>query len=94
VVYADVFVPDFGIWQAAGVVLRLDSSRRQFEVAGVDVGGTLYSLPPTGMADTTVMQVALTANDLLRQMTLEASGGRYVLSDVIIGETDLTLVLR
>jgi len=93
IVYADVYIPDFGIWQPAGVVLRLDNSRRQFQVAGVDVGGVLYDLPPSGLG-TQVTDVARVGNDLLNQVSLDASGGRYALSEVIIDDATLTLVMR
>jgi hypothetical protein len=93
IIYAEIYVPDFGIWQAAGVVLRLDSSQRQFEVAGVDVGGTLYDVPPNGLGQQ-VADVARVGNETLNQLSLEASGGRYALSQVIIDDTTLTLVMR
>jgi hypothetical protein len=93
IVYADVYVPDFGIWQPAGVVLRLDNSRRQLQVAGVDVGGVLYDLPPSGLG-TQVADMARVGNELLNQVSLDASGGRYVLSEVLIDDTTMTLVMR
>lgn len=93
VVYADLRLPELGIWQAVGVALRLDASGRQFEVAGVDVGGTLYDLPPSGLGEQ-VAQIAAAGNDLLRQLELIAGGGRYTLSQVYIDDTTLTLLLR
>jgi hypothetical protein len=93
IIYADVYVPDFGIWQPAGVVLRLDNSQRQFQVAGVDVGGVLYDVPPNGLGQQ-VSDVARVGNEMLNQLSLEASGGRYALSQVIIDDTTLTLVMR
>jgi hypothetical protein len=93
IIYADVYVPDFGVWQAAGIVLRLDSSQRQLQVAGVDVGGVLYDVPPNGVGQQ-VSDVARVGNELLNQLSLEASGGRYALSQVMIDDTTLTLVMR
>lgn len=93
IIYADVYIPDFGFWQPAGVVMRLDNSGRQFEVAGVDVGGVLYDLPSSGLGDQ-VADVALVGNELLNQVSMEASGGRYALSQVIIDDSTLTLVMR
>jgi hypothetical protein len=93
VIYADVTVPNIGVSQTMGVVLRLDGSRRQFQVAGLDVGGTLFDLPSGQLGDT-IRQIAQQANDLLSQLSLEASGGRYSLSEVQIDDNTLTLILR
>ena len=94
IIYADVYIPEFGLWQPIGVVLHLDSSRRQFEVSGVDVGGVLYDLPPSGTLRDRVLEVARVGNDILNQLTLDASGGRYALSEVQIDDNELTLVMR
>ncbi len=93
VVYADVTVPNIGIQQTAGVVLRLDSSARQFQVAGVDIGGALYDTPP-GEMSVLVGDIERTGNDLLNQLSLQASGSQYTLSEVHVDDSTLTLVLR
>jgi hypothetical protein len=93
VIYADIYVPEVGIWQQTGVVLRLDGSGRQFEVAGVDMGGTLYALP-SGDLGTRLAEVAQTGNTILSQLALQAGGGRYVLQQVRIDDNALTLVMR
>jgi hypothetical protein len=93
VIYADVTVPNLGLSQTMGVVLRLDSSRRQFQVAGIDVAGTLFDLPSGQLGDT-IRQIAQRGNDLLSQLSLEAGGGRYSLSEVQIDDNTLTLILR
>jgi hypothetical protein len=93
IIYADVFIKQYSLWQPIGVVLHLDSSRQQFVVSGVDVNGTLYGLPSGDLGDS-VAQVAAKGNDLLRQLTLEAGGGHYSLSEVLIDDTTLTLVMR
>lgn len=93
IIYADVYIPDFSIWQPAGVVMHLDNSGRQFQVVGVDVGGVLYDLPTSGLGEQ-VADVARVGNELLNQLSLEASGGLYALSQVLIDDTTLTLVMR
>jgi hypothetical protein len=93
VVYADLLVPGMSIWQPVGVALRLDSARRQFVVAGVDLGGTLYDLPQDALGEQ-VTQLAGAGNDLLRRLELEAGGGRYGQPEVVIDDGTLTLVLR
>jgi hypothetical protein len=92
VVYVDVRVPTIGIWQTAGIVLRLRGAA-QFEVAGVDVNGVLYEAPPNNLGDI-VSEVERIGNDVLRQLTLRAGGGNYTLSEVYIDDTTATLVLR
>ncbi|MCA0456434.1 MAG: hypothetical protein LCI00_20845 [Chloroflexi bacterium] len=93
VVYADVNVPEVGLQQTIGVVLRLDASRRQFAVAGVDMGGTLYGLP-SGELGQRVQEVADKANELLQAASLNASGGVYNLADIRIDTQSITFVLR
>ncbi len=93
VVYADVTVPNLGIQQTAGVVLRLDSTARQFEVEGVDIGGALYETPPGDMS-LLVEDIERTGNDLLNQLSLRAGGSQYTLSEVRIDDSTLTLILR
>jgi hypothetical protein len=93
VVYADVTVPNIGIQQTAGVVLRLDATARQFQVAGVDIGGSLYDTPPGDMS-AMVGDIERTGNDLLNQLSLQAGGSQYALSEVQVDDSTLTLVLR
>lgn len=93
IIYADVYIAQFGLWQPVGVVLRLDGSRRQFELAGVDVNGVLFDLPPNELGQQ-VESIARAGNDLLNQISLDASGGRYILREVVIDESTLTLVMQ
>ena len=92
VFYADVTVPGLGVTQRAGVVLRLRDAAR-FEVAGMDVGGTLYDVPPEAFGDL-VNEVERTGNDILRQLSVQADGTTYTLTEVYISDELLTLVLR
>ena len=93
VVYADVNIPQLGSTQRIGVALRLDGSHRQFEVMGVDVGGTLYGLP-TGELGQRVLDVASKANELLQAASLQAGGGVYNLSDIRIDANSITFVMQ
>jgi hypothetical protein len=92
VVYADVQIPQLPVEQTIGVVLRLDSTGRQFEIVGVDIGGALFGIPSGELGDQ-VMQVAATGNTLLQQLELEA-GGQYRLSQVYMDDTTVTLLLQ
>ena len=93
VIYADVTVPQLGTTQRLGVALRLDGSHRQFEVMGVDIGGTLYGLP-TGELGQRVLDVAAKTNELLQVASLQASGGVYNLSDIRIDANSITFVMQ
>jgi hypothetical protein len=93
VVYADVFIPQVASWQRAGVVLDLDGSRRQLTVAGIDMNGQLYTTSPDGLG-VTIAEIERTANDILRQLSLNAGGERYNLAEVRVDDTMLTLILR
>ena len=93
IIYADVNVPELGTTQRIGAALRLDASHRQFEVMGVDIGGTLYGLP-TGDLGQRVLDVAMKANELLQAASLQAGGGVYNLSDIRIDSNSITFVMQ
>jgi hypothetical protein len=101
VIYAEV---DAGLyWQQIGVVLRLDSTRTRFVVLGVDIDGTTYNpnsvpgfLPAELRSAITdaIDDIERVGNDVLQQVALETGGGSYQLSDIIIDDTTLTLIMR
>ena len=93
VIYADVTISELGLSQTVGMVAVVDDSGRQFTVAGVDMGGVLYSVPPNSLGDL-VADFERVGNDLLRQLTLDAGGGRYDLSEIRVSDNELTLILR
>ncbi|MCA9912584.1 MAG: hypothetical protein KC496_04530, partial [Anaerolineae bacterium] len=91
VVNGEFFVEQVGIWQAIGVVLRVSGNQLVFE--GVDVNGQLFAVPPDELGSL-VAEVENTANDLLRQLTVQASGETFTLRELYIDDVNLTLVLR
>jgi hypothetical protein len=94
VVYVEVN-PGGLAWQRIGVVFQLDNSRTALVIRGIDFSGGLYdysSLP--GELSGTVDEIGRVTNDILRQLALEAAGTNYRLSEIIIDETHLTLILR
>ncbi|MFO7323045.1 MAG: hypothetical protein DIU68_015065 [Chloroflexota bacterium] len=96
IVFADVSLPtQYGvtIQQTAGVVLRLDSTRRQLQFAGIDLNGTLYTDPPPELAGT-VQEFERIGNDVLNQITINAGGGELALREAQIDETTLTLIMQ
>lgn len=101
VVYVEVNAQVF--WQRIGVVLRLNSDRTSFDVYGVDIAGTTYdplSLPSLIPADArariveAVNEVETTGNDILQQISAQTGGQNYQLSDIIIDDNTLTIVMR
>lgn len=93
VIYADIYLRDLGLWQPAGLVLRLGASRQQFDIAGVDVGGTLYAIPEGTLGDQ-VRKIAQEGNAALRGLAVEVGGGRYLLQSLSIDDTSITALLR
>ena len=93
IVYADVNIPELGLTQNIGVALKLNATHRQFDVLGVDVGGTLYGLP-TGTLGERVQEIAAKANDLLQVASLDVGGGVYNLSDIHIDANSITFVMQ
>lgn len=92
IVRGEFLVPQAGLWQPAGIVLRLNAASR-LEIAGVDVNGVLFSTPP-GELSALVEQVTATANDLLRQVAVETGGARYTLERLVITDDAVTALLR
>ncbi len=94
VVYADVNVGGLA-WQRVGVVFQLDNTRTALRVAGIDVNGGLYdySTLPAELA-ARVDEIDRLTNDVLRQMAIQAGGERYTLSEIIIDDTTLTVILQ
>ncbi|MEZ4669071.1 MAG: hypothetical protein R3E39_14285 [Anaerolineae bacterium] len=93
VVYADVHLPEAGISQTIGAVVRLDGSQRQFELLGVDMGGVLYGLP-TGSLAAQVQEVTATANAMLQQAILNVDGSPFELGDIRIDDSGIMFLMR
>lgn len=93
VIYGDVYIPDVGLWQSLGVVVQVDSSGRQVQVLGVEVGGTLYSLP-AGTISQRVNEVTRQVNSALAQLSLGGAGGQYSLATIQVNENAMMIVLR
>lgn len=94
VVYMDTTLPELGnVPLPAGVVLRWDAPTRRVVVAGVDIAGQLYSVPPQSLNDL-VTTVEQQMNDLVQQLSVEMGGGFYSVSDVIIDDNNLTVILH
>lgn len=94
IVFVDATIPELGnLSRTVGVVLRVDGTGRAFEVAGIDLDGTLYQLPPGDLGDR-VRGFEEVGNDVLNQLALNAGGGRYTLDSVSIDDDSLTLTLR
>lgn len=92
VVNGDFFLEQVGIWQRAGVVLRV-AGDNQLAFEGVDVNGQLFDVPPDELGGL-VAEVQTTANDLLRQLTVQAGGANYALRELYIDDATLTMVMR
>jgi hypothetical protein len=93
IVFADFNVPQLGVWQYAGVVLTLDTERVRFNVAGIDMNGTLYRAPPEGLG-VYIDQVESTANDVLRQIALQASGETFRPNAIYADNDRITMYLQ
>jgi hypothetical protein len=81
------------VWQYAGVVLTLDTERVRFNVAGIDMSGTLYRAPPEGLG-VYIDQVESTANDVLRQIALQASGETFRPNAIYADNDRITMYLQ
>lgn len=91
VIYANINLS--GFTQQIGAVLRIDSSGRQFEVMGIDVGGTLFAAPNNDIAQI-LEDIELRGNDALSQFTIQANDRQYFLANMIADDNFLTLVMQ
>jgi hypothetical protein len=94
VLHADALIPQLGsLRQLIGLVVRLDSSGRRFEFVGVDIGGSLFTSPPEELSQL-VNDLQNAVNDILLQLSLQASGSLYTLSRAYIDESTITLLMQ
>lgn len=97
IVYVDVTVPELGQTITPGVVMRWDPASRRVVYSGIDLNGMLYTNPPTTLNFDfagTVANLEREANNVLNQLTVNAGGGVYRLSEARINDNTLTLILR
>ena len=82
-------------WQRVGIVLRLDNTNTRFAVVGVDYGGSVYdpNSLPFDVSDV-IDEIDRIGNDLLRQLAVNTGGENYRLSQIIIDDDLLTIVMN
>lgn len=94
VINGEFYVPQVGVWQRAGLVLTLNSTTAQFDVAGIDVGGVLYNVPEGSIGDS-VDRIVQTGNAILREVAVSAGGSSGLQpSEIYADDRQLTLILR
>lgn len=91
VVSADVIPEGVSLPQRAGVVMQVSGT--QLSVRGVDIGGVTYSTAPPEV-QAVVDEAERFANDVVRQLAVNAQGEQYDLESINITEDALTLLLR
>lgn len=92
IVSGEVYIEPSGTWQRVNIVITLTQNQR-VAISGVDVNGTLYTVPPAGMGDI-ITQAESMLNDTLQQLTVQSGSTRYRLSDLYISDDTLTLIMR
>lgn len=93
VIYGEFLVPQVGIWQSGGVVLTIDAQRSALRVAGLDINGTLYSIPNDGLA-AVLSDLESRANTLLRETVVSTNGQNYSIREIYADDSRLTVILR
>jgi hypothetical protein len=92
VIYGDVTLAALGgLQQRIGIATRLEGNR--LNMIGVDIGGTLYTNPPTQFAES-INNLEQLGTELLQRLSLQADGQTFTLNAVHIDETMVTLILR
>jgi len=93
VVYAEFHIPQTGLWQRAGVVVTINEQRNTLTVAGVDIDGTLYTIPEDGIA-TTLYSLMIEANRLIQETVVTVGGQNYRIREFYADASRLTVILR
>jgi hypothetical protein len=86
-----VYVGPLGIYQQAALALRFAGS--SVTIAGVDIDGTLYSLPDSGLG-TSVLDLQRRMDEVLRGITATDGSRVLALSGMYADDAMLTLVFR
>lgn len=93
VVYAEFRIPETGLWQRVGVVVKINEQRNGLTVAGVDIDGTLYAIPNDGIA-TALYTVSAEANRLIQESVVAIGGQNYRIRELFADTSRLTVILR
>ena len=86
-----VYVAPLGVYQQAGLVVKFSGT--SVTVSGVDLGGTLYSLPDSGLGSS-VIDLQRRAEETLRSITATDGADVLQLSGIYADDGNLTLVFR
>lgn len=81
-----------GQWQEAGLVVQLGMNNR-LEIVGVDIAGRVYAPMNTEFANL-VNEAETRANLFLEQLNARAGINEFNLSDIVIEDTRITLIMR
>lgn len=90
IVYADANL-EFG-WQEIGLVIQLTNNGRQFEVAGIDLNGQLYSTPPQGYIADLMQTIEVEGNRALNNTQIVTPSGNLNIQQIYITEDTVQLI--
>jgi hypothetical protein len=91
IITAEFMVPQTGLWVQAGAVARFSAAGGQLSLAGVDIDGTLYTVPPNIASLDDLERIA---NDFLRRSAVQADGRNYQIAALYADNDRLTVILR
>lgn len=88
----EILIPGLGVWQNVQLVVQQRGSS-SVAVAGVNVDGTLYSVPPGDIARL-ANEAEQVLNEALRELVVEAGGASYTLQMLSASDSMLSLSMR
>lgn len=86
-----VYLAPLGVYQQAGLVVRFNGST--ITLSGLDLNGTLYSLPDSGLG-ASALTLQRRAEEALRAVTAAGSSKDLALSGIYADDGNLTLIFR
>ncbi len=92
VVYADVFLPDIGWQQRAGLVVQIQGGHR-VKLIGIDRNGRLYTVSSGDIASQ-LLALENDINRILQTAIIDIDGNRYQITGITSQQDKLSLSLR
>lgn len=88
----EAFISSLNTWQPIAVIASL-SPTNTVQIEAVDINGTLFGIPDGELGDR-IRDIQVTANQAIRQLSLQSNGITYRLDNIIITETQLVATFR
>ena len=88
----EAYIDALSTWQPISALASLTADNR-VQIQGVNINGTLYAVPNNSIGER-IYEVQNTLNQALTQLSLQANGSTFDLSDITITDAQLVATFR